>query len=190
MSVVPGFRYCPRLTVRMPRRPANGARTILRSICALSAAKSAPEVLSARRRCRAAPWTLASRATSARERSRGARRGPCALRPRRAARARRWCRARPAPGRRCTSCPDSKWMAVTTPGDSLLTATPRTAATVPTAEMVPSHDSSVATAVPTTSGGGPIFSPISLAWRSVWICLNLTVPRPKTMATTTTMGTR
>src|SRR5258708_6954475 len=32
VSVVPGFRYWPTLTARMPSRPENGARTILRAI--------------------------------------------------------------------------------------------------------------------------------------------------------------
>ena len=46
VMAVPGFRYCPRLIERMPSLPANGARTILRSICACSAATSALTVFS------------------------------------------------------------------------------------------------------------------------------------------------
>ena len=40
VTIVPGVRYWPTLTARMPSRPRNGARMTLRSTCARSAAAS------------------------------------------------------------------------------------------------------------------------------------------------------
>ena len=45
VTVVPGVRYWPTLTARMPSRPLNGARMTLRSTCARSAAVSVVAVL-------------------------------------------------------------------------------------------------------------------------------------------------
>ena len=57
-----------------------------------------------------------------------------------------------------TTAPDSKWMADTSPGASLLSVTPFAGAMLPTASSDSCQVSCRDTKEPTASGGGPAFS--------------------------------
>ncbi len=187
---MPGFRYWPRFTSRIPSRPENGARTVLRLICAWSAVASAVTPLRPDSSVSSCDWAMVFDATSARDR--------LSEMPARSSRARveaSWARSTPLSSSTSTSpswtiCPDSKWIRDTTPAASLLTATPRTATMLPTAESVPSQDCAWASEVLTTSGGGPDFSNCLPKAMSDPICLPLiptSVPtsstRPRTATT-------
>ena len=66
-------------------------------------------------------------------------------------------------------------MRATSPGRSAATVTPCTAAVVPITGSVSGHGSARATIVVTASGGGWKAAACATA---VWICWNLTAPRP------------
>ena len=139
----------------MPSLPPKGARIVFFSISASSARASALTVLSWA--SSESSWALveAPPASSLRVRVAEA-----------VARSRRACNddscarstlasssTRTWPGR--TFAPESKRMARTSPGTSLLIVTPRPAATLPTDSSSDSHSAPFATAAPTASGGGP-----------------------------------
>ena len=141
----------------MPRRPLNGARTTLRSTCALRPAVSVCAVLS----CASTSSSCACEMTF-----------PCAstadrfavrsARSRRASADASWARSTPASSSTSTwpsraMLPDSKRILLTMPGTSLLTFTLLRLETLPTADSVVSQVSPCAAVVPTGSGGGPIF---------------------------------
>src|SRR4029079_4486214 len=69
VTVVPGVRYWPTLTARMPSPPRNSARVVLRSTCARSAAVSVVEVLSCASTSSSCALLMTLPAASLRERS-------------------------------------------------------------------------------------------------------------------------
>ena len=182
VTVVPGVRYWPTLTARMPSRPRNGARMILRSTAARSAAVSVVAVLSCASISSSCEREMTFPSASILER--------CAVRPAssRRASADAIC-ARSTPASSSTStwpsraiCPDSNRILLTVPGTSLLTETLRRLEMLPTAATVVSQFSAFATADPTASGGGPaacICFPIAMS-EPIWAPLI-----PTRMATTT-----
>ncbi len=79
-------------------------------------------------------------------------------------------------------------MAVTRPGASLLTLTPRLASTVPTEKSVVRQVASFAVAVATDSGGGPAACAVLPNWMSVAICLHFTTPTTTTKIASASTG--
>jgi len=86
-----------------------------------------------------------------------------------------------------TSAPDSKLILETTPGESLLKATPLTGAMVPTAVTSPCQTCFFDIPEPTDSGGGPDSSNALPMAMSEEICENLMKPSVPTSASRPTI---
>ncbi len=161
---MPVSRYWPRLTRRMPRRPANGARMVFFSIVAriLSALPCVCfKVASAvsKSDCDTRFWlrSVRSRATLMRASSSWA------------SSARSWASSAEVSKRTSrllvdTTAPDSKAISRTRPAISGVTVTPCTAVTEPMAVSVPCHFSSRATTVETDSGGAAKLLPPAISF--------------------------
>src|SRR6185369_7589250 len=89
-----------------------------------------------------------------------------------------------------TRAPDSKLILETTPGASLLSATPLTGAIVPTAVSSPCQVSFLDLLDPTDSGGGPDSSNFLPMAMSEEICENLMKPSVPTRASSPTITNR
>src|ERR1043165_9037567 len=176
----PPARYWPRFTWRMPRRPENGARIVLRSIVALASptcATACLESASALSKASCAPMPFAAKSLA-----RSYETFVHVTAASAAASCARSCfvsrRTRTSP--LFTARPESKSISATTPGRSALTVTPCTAATVPMALSVVFHDAGWAMTVVTASGGAAQLCDIAFL-----ICRNLKPPTAAMNATTT-----
>ena len=166
----PLSRNWPRLTWRMPSRPANGARMVFLARTARRLSTCARVCLACASAASASAAETRFLARMVRARSRLAR-----ARSALAAADRSWACSMAVSSSTSTSpaltvAPDSNAMVLTVPETSALTMTPWTAVTEPMAVRVGCQRSAFTSAVVTVSGGGTNWAPCAAI---VWNCSSL-----------------